>query len=465
MLSLQGRHVNNWDKTIFRFAISFYYPQIIELNRWFMSSVGHCINILKNFTAKYKGDVVDGGEDVIGQRFALDLHAGVRAKIERSVAKSDVRANRDALKGLALGECARADRYTVGQGHALELGAHKGVCTNGAQLVKGGRLTQSGSCKCVVANLGQLTQGNALQLGTACERIGLQLGDAGQHDRGNVGVARECTRTNGGNGQVEREFALGRGSHQHKAVLLLVYKVRKVFTRHKAGICCIHGNGSQCRAAKGVLANDCNVLTKGDLGQLLCTLKRARGNHGSVQGDLGQRFATGEGVFTDLVDGCLDGQRAQGGVLRKGVHTDRLNALGERNGSQRAVACKGVVRNRYGIGQLDRAGQRTALECTFVDKLDVFQTHDGLERGTTVECAPVNAGQRRGEHHAFQRGQVCKGISRNGLHALGNDDLGNGVVTDEPSLRERGVFLGHKRGVFVHVFVVGVVFCAASLRT
>ena len=85
-----------------------------------------------------------------------------------------------------------------------------------------------------------------------------------------------------------------------------------------------------------------------------------------------------------------------------------------------------------------------------VDELHALQTLHALQRGTAVEGALVDALQGGGQNHSLQSRQIGEGVGADGLHALGDDDLLHGVVTDEPDLGGLGRILGD-----LVVFILG----------
>ncbi len=210
------------------------------------------------------------------------------------------------------------------------------------------------------------------------------------------------------------------------------------------GVAAFNHKGLDLGITECKLADHVDILADDHTGHACALIEHTLGQHRCVDGKLLQRFTIGEGVgaVLDLL-GC-NVHSSQLLATSESVLANGQQRVGQCNGFNLVTACEGVVGNDTDGLKFQVALQGTALEGVLADDLQVILTAEGdlLQAGAAQECTVLNGLQRRGQHHLFQCGQVCKGVGIDLLNTLGQHHLGDGVVTDVPGLGGLGIVKG-----------------------
>ena len=390
-------------------------------------------------------DVIVDLESVSTEIIAVILaEVGLSVESECVLLDLNVVADGNRRQGLTLSECPLADSHTVGNCKRCNVGVRECVCADPIQLVKSGNLSYRGSVERVVTDIGKRAESDALELLAICECIVGNRGDAGNSYLGNTAVvARERARTDSGDlGIVDCELAANTGSDVKYGIACLIGEISAILRCNEGGVLLVHDEGGSRTVTECILADYGNVGTEGDLLKGGTLVEGGGRNNRGVNGDLLKCGTTVKCVLTELDNGSLDGHLLHCGVAAEGVSADRLKACAEGDALELLVSREGTVCYSNDAIEGYIASESTALEGASVNELDVLESHYRGKRGTSVECTEVDPLKSRGKNDLGKCGKICKGVGVDGLHALGNNNGLDGVLTDEPLLGRGGIVLG-----------------------
>ena len=368
----------------------------------------------------------------------------VHTDIEGVVADGDIIADGHGFQAQTFAEHALFNNHVVGDHNGLHIGESKGILADAGIRGEGRQFGQSGLEEGILTDVLHSTQGNGGQVLGGTEGIIANLCDLGQFHRGDLGVVGEGAAGDGGDlgiadiGSGEAIPDHGRDNHQRLAV------GRQNVVGSLNLVVLVAGSdlkGGNLGIPEGELADVVDVGADGHALQLVALVEHTLGDHGRVDIEGLQGFTAGEGVGTVLDLGGFDGHIGQALTAGEGILADGQQGIGGDDAFQILVAGKGVVRNDADSAQINGILQVTVFEGVLVDDLQIVLTAEGdlLQGAAAIERTVLDGIHGGRQHDLFQSGQVCKGIGTDLFNTLGDDDLGDGVVTDVPLLTGFGI--------------------------
>ena len=385
-----------------------------------------------------------GGKGVVEVTLAVLIvmgygKGGVLVHVEGIVLQHRIVAHSHRFQFHTLTECTLADSSAVGNMNGGQLGVGEGILLDHRITGHLGKLGNGGFEEGILTDVRQLTQGHRLDTGGRTHAVSTDPGNTGQLHIADPGVVGERALADGSYlGSADGglgEVALQGGADSHQGGAVSAEDVAGS-AGLVSGIAPIDHKFLHCGIPEGEGSDILHIGANGDGLQTGALIEHTLGQNSGIHIEALQGFAVGEGIGA-VLDLCRgNGHRFQLLTAGKGVVTHRKQGITGDDLLQTLVAGKGIGRDHADGRKIHSTLQVAALEGGLVDHLQVILTAEGdlLQRSASVESTVFDEFQGGGKHDLLQGCQIGEGIGTDLLDTLGQDNLGNGVVTDVPLL-------------------------------
>ena len=318
-------------------------------------------------------------------------------------------------------------------------------------------------------NANQITQLNSSNTGRRTETILPHINYTGQINSIDLNVVRECALSDDAYLRTTELIGIKqtpqdrRNSNQS----LFVSRHNDISRLNLVGL--IAGGdlkGIDLGITESEGTNIIDIGANGDLIHLFATIEHTLGQNGSIHIEALKRSTADEGISTVLNLLCGNLHILQILTAGKSILTNGQQTLIRDDTLQLLIACKGIVGNHTGTGEINGTTQVAVLKGTLVNDKGIVITivSDLLQRSTAVECTIFNGFQGRRQNNFLQSSQVCESIAIDLGNTLRNDNLSNGIITNVPLLRHGRVVNQHFIRRFGDVIEVGECKCTNFLQ-